>query len=189
MNRREKKLMAVTAIIVVVGGISFLVGDESPAKNKPTANASTTPPPPKPTTTTTATPPPVAPISTSGGHYAFDGDSLRTLLERPQRGVAEDVTDIDPFRAIAAVEIAGTTTTQKARSRAVPRIDGVYLSGTTRGALIDGDVKFIGEMVGEYRLVDVTAHEVRLFTGEEELVLPFNPHLATPGKSPKELQP
>ena len=84
----------------------------------------------------------------------------------------------DPFHAIAPTELVRMKTAKPTASLAgsLPYLGGVFISGSLRGALLDGEVVFVGDTVGEScRLLEVASDRVRILYHEHEVDLVYDP--------------
>lgn len=177
MNKREKKLMLVTVLVVLVGLIAFLSGgDETANADAAPAQASSESASPPAATTTKSSASSAADSSATSGlsAFRFRVADLQQFLQQRRQPVLLEARE-DPFRELEPVVLQSTTAAAELDIPEPPVIGGVFLSGRGRGALLDGKVCFEGDTSGDYELVEVTKTGVRLRYQERFVDVEYDP--------------
>lgn len=172
MNKREKKLMIATMAMVLIGAVALLSRGDDPPKKTAEAVA------PAETKKRRSTPAPKnsdPDDSTSLTVFVEDLQSFLQLHQTRKDGVVEE----DPFRSVEPVVIAPIVVDSPTETNdslpTPPKLTGMYLAGSSKGALLDGKVCFEGHKVGVFTLVEVTPTGVRLRFEDRELVILYDP--------------
>ena len=158
MNKREKKLLYATGAILVLGVSTLLMGDGDPPKKgrSPVAHASA--------------PTPSSVGVGDEGSWLVSSDQLFRFLRREAQPWLPSTRN--PFVPLSSRPPPQTKVENPKPPELVARtsliVTGVFISGSTRGALVSGEIWFVGEEYGEYHLLEVHADRVRIAVGDEE---------------------
>lgn len=185
MNKREKNLSIATGAIAVLGCLAWLASGGEQPRRPPTGSPSNE------NTATAASKSSVAPESPASAVVCAVTleavDLAKLIAQLPHEGLA--FPEVDPFRELPdAIETgaphgSGSSRGQgnqtdapsapEASAAEALRLGGVFVSGETKGALINDEVCFEGDSIGEYTLVRVEAEQVILRHQNRNLVLPL----------------
>ena len=167
MSRREKKLLICTLMIVLLGGVVWLMGrsDEAGAAAPDStpvevANSGDSPPP-APTTAGETTP-----VVRAHRYLEHEVEKVLQAFEETHPALARD-----PFRGLPTP----TGVAEVDSGQALPEVGGVFISRACRGALLDGQVRFLGEHHGPFTLVAVEPTKVLLERNGQTISLAYEP--------------
>lgn len=163
MNKREKKLLILTAGVVALGGATWLLQDDE------------TPPAPEAEAAVVET------VEETGARagivpstFVVSADELDALLEwRAQRSAKAEFED--PFVETVVV-VAQPETPEQPSAIEIPTVTAIYKGASSdQGAIMDGEVRFKGEMHRGFKVTEVTATGVHLEQDGRRYFAPYVP--------------
>ncbi|MGE3163690.1 MAG: hypothetical protein AB7O52_02185 [Planctomycetota bacterium] len=172
MKKRERNLAIATAAVAGVGLLVWITG--SPAQPASAAKQDPVVTPPAVSAGTRA---PTQDEGAGSVHaLTFEHEDVTRLLALLATSSAV-LPDIDPFREFEANPAPAdpAPTASNPTGQPLPVLGGMYRSGATKGALLDGNVCFEGEQVGPFTLVRVDDYEVTLRYQNQSIVISYDP--------------